>query len=728
MFWVFLLSLFGSLAVYVNRERHRELIPYVVAIISVTEAFFLYLMVVHKNPFTTFLTNTPVDGDGMNPLLQNFYMAIHPPALYTGFVGLTVPYAFGMAALITGHLDDSWLRAVRRWTMISWLFLSFGLILGMLWAYEELGWGGYWAWDPVENAALLPWFTATAFLHSVMVQERRSMLRVWNVTLVIMTFFLTIFGTFMTRSGVVQSVHAFGYDPILAWLFGGFMLTILVFSFGWVIYRLPLLRARNELDSWMSREAAFLVNNWILLFSAIFILFGTMFPTISEAIRGERLTVGEQFFNKWTMPIGITLLLLTGIGPLLAWRKSTINNLKDSFLWPTSSGVITAIALAALGMRQWNSLACFSLCAFVMGTIVQEFWRGTNVRQRATGTDFVTALIGLVARNKRRYGGYIVHVGIVCIMLGFAGRGFKLDKIVLLQPKEQTTIGDFTISNDGIKVSDDGAKQMVTGYMAIFKDGKQIDTMYPARWFFRKHESEPTTEVAIRRSIAGDLYLTLAVQPKDVGSQNASLEIFVNPLVDWIWFGFGIMAIGTGIALLPEESLSFALAKVPAGAATAGMLLLALLFSGATLFAQDPGDPPIVPRTPMEQQLHGEINCACGGCFGPLKDCPMMYCATRQKEKGEIRDLVDHGQSHDQIIASFVQEYGGQQVLNAPIDQGFNRLAWMIPLSLGVGGIGLVGFVAMRWSRRREDNPSADTAPEDPSVKERLDDELRDLD
>ena len=223
MFWVFLLSLFGSLAVYVNRERHRELIPYVVAIISVTEVFFLYLMVVHKNPFTTFLTNTPVDGDGLNPLLQNFYMAIHPPSLYTGFVGLTIPYAFGMAALITGHLDDSWLRAVRRWTMISWLILSFGLILGMIWAYEELGWGGYWAWDPVENAALLPWFTATAFLHSVMVQERRSMLRVWNVTLVIITFFLTIFGTFMTRSGVVQSVHAFGQDPMLAWLFTGFM-------------------------------------------------------------------------------------------------------------------------------------------------------------------------------------------------------------------------------------------------------------------------------------------------------------------------------------------------------------------------------------------------------------------------------------------------------------------------------------------------------------------------
>src|SRR5256714_2137504 len=280
MFWVFLLSIFGSLAVFVNRERHRELIPYVVATISVVQMFFLYLMVVHRNPFTTYLSQAPADGTGLSPLLQNFYMAIHPPSLYIGFVGMTIPYAFGIAALITGHLDDSWLRAVRRWTMFAWLFLSIGLFLGMIWAYEELGWGGYWAWDPVENAALLPWFTATAFLHSVMVQERRSMLRVWNVTLVITTFFLTIFGTFMTRSGVVQSVHAFGDDPVLAKLFTGFMVLILTVSFGLVIWRLPLLRARNELDSWVSREAAFLVNNWVLLFAALFVLFGTMFPTL----------------------------------------------------------------------------------------------------------------------------------------------------------------------------------------------------------------------------------------------------------------------------------------------------------------------------------------------------------------------------------------------------------------------------------------------------------------
>src|SRR3982751_1326458 len=341
MFWVFLLAVFGSIAVYVNRERHRELIPYVVATIAAVQMFFLFLMIAHRNPFTTYLANAPAEGQGLNPLLQNVYMAIHPPSLYTGFVGMTIPFAFGIAALITGHLDDSWLRAVRRWTMFSWLFLSFGLTLGMIWAYEKLGWGGHGGWEPVGNAGLLPWFTATAFLHSVMVQERRSMLRVWNVTLVIVTFFLTIFGTFMTRSGVVQSVHAFGDDPILARLFTGFMVAILIFSFSLVIWRLPLLRARNELDSWVSREAAFLVNNWILLFSAIFVLFATLFPTLSEVLMGQRLTGGPPFFNKWMLPIGLVLLFLTGLGPLLAWRKSTVENLIHQFAWPIGVLAVT---------------------------------------------------------------------------------------------------------------------------------------------------------------------------------------------------------------------------------------------------------------------------------------------------------------------------------------------------------------------------------------------------
>ena len=565
MFWVFLLSLFGAAAVRVNRERHRELIPYVVATLSVVQMFFLLIMVVHNNPFSTYLTEAPVKGQGLNPLLQNFYMAIHPPTMYSGFVGMTIPFAFCIAALITGHLDDSWLRAVRRWTMISWLFLSLGLTLGMIWAYEELGWGGFWGWDPVENAGLLPWFTATAFLHSVMVQERRGMLRVWNVTLVITTFFLTLFGTFMTRSGVVQSVHAFGEDRTLAMMFTVFMVSVLVFSFGWVIYRLPLLKARNELDSWASKEAAFLANNWVLLFSALFVLFATMFPTLSEAVWGERLTVGPPFFNQWMTPVGLILLLLTGVGPLLAWRSSTLANMRQQFLWPIVSGVAAGALTIGLGIRVWSSGLCFAFSGFVLGTIVQEFWRGAGVRKQTTGTDLFTALVGLVSRNKRRYGGYVVHVGIMLMFMGFAGEGFGRDEQALLKPGQQVQVDQYLLRLDSIRATEDGQKQMVTGQISVTDtSGKDLGKMFPAKWFYKSRPDQPTTEVAIRRSIGEDLYIVLA--GFELGEQSASVEVHVNELVNWIWIGFALMAVGTGIALLPERVLAFAGAPVSADA------------------------------------------------------------------------------------------------------------------------------------------------------------------
>jgi len=730
MFWVFLLSVFGSIAIYVNRERYRELIPYVVATISVVDMFFLYLMVAHKNPFTTFLTEVPADGRGLNPLLQNYWMAIHPPSLYTGFVGMTIPYAFCIAALITGNLDDSWLRAVRRWTMFAWLFLTFGLTLGMIWAYEVLGWGGYWGWDPVENAGLLPWFTATAFLHSVMVQERRSMLRVWNVTLVITTFFLTIFGTFMTRSGVVSSVHAFGEDPVLSKLFSGFMVAIITFSFGLVIYRLPMLKARNELDSWLSREAAFLVNNWILLFSALFILFGTMFPTLSEAVTGDRLTVAAPFFNKWMVPIGLMLLFLTGVGPLLAWRKSTLTNIRDQFMWPVVAIAATGGLVLGLRIGLWSSGACFMLCAFVAATIVQEFWRGGAVRRKNTGTDLLTAIIGLVGRNKRRYGGYIVHLGIVLIFLGFAGNGSKKEAKVLLKPHETVTVGAYTIQNDHVTVIDDGQKQVVTAHIFVFKDGKQIDTMYPGRSIFHKHEEEePRAEVAIRRTPAEDLYLVLPVNP-ELGTQTINLDVVVNPLVSWIWLGFGVLAFGTGIALLPERTYSFAVAKLPAdAAATTVALLLMVLFGGASLSAQMHTENPRVvieaPKNALEQQMREEMGCDCGGCaHEPLTRCT---CGRADQMRAQLRAQIDQGKSHDQIVDALAEMYGGHQFLSAPIDKGFNRVAWLFPYAVAGTGIAAIGLAAIKWSRRA---PSvSQTSPStDPAIEERIDDELRDLD
>ncbi len=721
MFWVLLLSVFGTIAVATNRERHRELIPWVVAIISAVEMFFIFIMVVHNNPFDTFVAAAPADGKGLNPLLQNFYMAIHPPSLYTGFVAMTIPYAFGMAALITGHLDDAWLRAVRRWTMIGWLFLTFGLTLGMLWAYEELGWGGFWGWDPVENAGLLPWFTATAFLHSVLVQERRGMLRVWNVTLVITTFFLTIFGTFMTRSGVVQSVHAFGEDPWLAKLFAGFMVLIVTFSFGWVIYRLPLLKSRHELDSWVSREAAFLANNWILLFSAFFVLFATMFPTLSEAVRGQRLTVGPPFFNMWMRPIGLALLVLTGIAPLLAWRKSTFTNLVHSFTWPVAAGMVTGAAVVALGLRVWSSGICFALCAFVGATLLQEFIRGAQVRRGASGSDIVTAMVGLVARQQRRYGGYIVHLGIVLMFLGFAGQGYKLEENMKLNPGQQGTVGQFTVRQDSISVTSDDQKQMITGHVTVLRGGREIAQMTPARWFFAKHEDQPTTEVAIRRAAGEDLYIVLAAY--DVATQNATYSVTVNPLVNWIWLGFGVLAIGTGIALLPERAFALAGARVPEGAVTSTLVLLALLLPGIA------GAQTVVPRSELRRQLEAEIMCKCGGCMAPMNNCPMgPGCHGLKEQSAKLDAYLAKGMTRDEVKAAFVADHGGQDILAAPIDEGFNRLAWALPYVAGATGFALVGLAARRWARRQEDTPAAPAVPEEDALRARLDDELRDLD
>ena len=661
-------------------------------------------------------------------LLQNPYMAIHPPSLYTGFVGMTIPFAFAMAALITGYLDDSWLRAVRRWTMVSWLFLSLGLTLGMIWAYEELGWGGFWGWDPVENAGALPWFTATAFLHSVMVQERRSMLRVWNMTLVILTFFLTIFGTFMTRSGIVQSVHAFGEDPELMVLFSIFMGVILIFSFGWLIYRLPLLRARNELESWASREAAFLLNNWVLLFSAFFILFATMFPTISEAVTGQRITVGPPFFNKWMVPIGLVLLLLTGIGPLLAWRRSSLGNLVYQFAWPVGLAVATALGLAASGFRVWVSGLCFALCAFVLGTLGQEFVRGAQVRRGSTGTDFVTAIIGLVMRSRRRYGGYVVHVGIVLMFLGFAGTGYKLDRQVLMNPGDVVEIGRFTVQHERLIETDDGQKQMVTAHMVITKDGQPAGDLYPARWFFRKHETEPTTEVAIRRSIAEDLYITLATYT--LADQSAAFQITVNPLVNWIWFGFTIMALGTGIALLPESSFAFMASKIPAGAATTSVLVLALALGAMSspVHAQYavPGGAELTPeQQTLETELQHELVCVCGSCSHlPLSQCT---CGTADAMRLQLNGQVAQGKGRDDVYQHFISTYGSQEPLGAPIG-AFNQLSWLFPMLVGGTFLLGVGVVAVRWSRREPERQDAPAQPADEQLEARLDDELRNLD
>ncbi|HVX94814.1 MAG TPA: heme lyase CcmF/NrfE family subunit [Polyangia bacterium] len=562
LWWVFLLSVFSAIAVYSNRHRHRELLPYVVVVLMAIADFFLYVIIFHKNPFDTFLTDIPTTGKGLNPLLQNAYMVTHPPSLYTGFVGMSIPYAFGMAALISGQLDDAWIASVRKWTIGAWFFLSMGLTLGMLWAYEELGWGGFWGWDPVENAGFLPWCTATAFLHSIMIQERRGMLKIWNVTLIILTFFLTIFGTFMTRSGIVQSVHAFGQDTTLAWIFTGFMAIIMIVSFGFVIKRMPELRSRGTFDSWLSREAAFTLNNWILLFVAFFIMFATMFPTISEKFVGERITVGPPFFNKWMVPIGLVLLFLTGVGPGIAWRRATASHLRYQFTFPVLALAVTLGICIAAGLgASWPAMVCFGLCAFTTATIVQEFGRGIAIRKRNTGQSALSSLVGMVLRGKRRYGGYLVHVGIVLMFVGFAGTAYQKEAELRMAPGKDETVGKYRIHFDRLAHEEDRQKEMVTGEVTAFgKDGNVIDHLRPAKWFFHGHEAEPTTEVAIRRAPDEDLYITLGGY--DLANGTAIIKVVVNPVVDWIWFGFMWLAFGTAIALIPDSVLEKMTARI----------------------------------------------------------------------------------------------------------------------------------------------------------------------
>jgi cytochrome c-type biogenesis protein CcmF len=565
MFWSSVLSLFSTIAIKVNHKRHREIIGYVVATICFVQAFFLSILIFNKNPFASFLTQPPMDGQGLNPLLQNYWMVIHPPSLYLGFVGMTIPFAFCIGALASGRLDDAWLHSIRVWVIIAWFFLSLGLTLGGIWAYEELGWGGYWGWDPVENAGFLPWLTATAFLHSVMIQERKGMLKVWNVVLMVVTFFLTIFGTFMTRSGVVQSVHAFGEDNQLAMLFILFMAAILIVSFGLILHRLPALRSSASFDSFVSREFAFLLNNWILLISAFFVMFATMFPTLSESIMGERITVGPPFFNKIMVPVGLTLLFLMGAGPLLAWRVTTQKKLKEQFLYPTAQGVVVAALVVLIWPRAAAkstfiteklqlpvSLVCIGLVGFALGTIFQEFFRASKVRAKQTGGGLISSLVGVTIGKRRKFGGYVVHAGVALMFLGFAGKSYSVDvDKTLRHPGESFQQSGYTFRYDDLSMDDNPNRTAFVATVAVLKDKQVVTTLYPGRNQYKKGNGETTSEIAINRRLDKDIYMVLnGFEPQ---TKLVNLKLVINPLVDWVWLGFGLLAVGTGIALMKDK-------------------------------------------------------------------------------------------------------------------------------------------------------------------------------
>ena len=561
LFWALIHCFFSTIVLFQNRTRNQELMPYVTATLMTIALFFLGLLCFITPPFER-LSFIPGEGSDLNPLLQNYWMTIHPPALYLGFISASVPFAFALAALATGKLGDVWIRTTRRWALTSWFFLSLGNLLGGRWAYEVLGWGGYWAWDPVENAAIMPWFTATAYLHSVMIQEKKDMLKVWNMTLVILTFVLTIFGTFLTRSGVISSVHSFTQSGL-----GPYFLTFLAFiltvSIGLLLYRLPDLKSENEFDSLLSREAAFLFNNLILVGLAFATFWGTIFPILSEWVRGVKITVGPPFFNQVNGPLGVMLLFLTGIGPIIAWRRASWSSLRRQFTIPLVVGLALGGLLFVLGYRNYYAVVIFSLAGFVLAGVLAEFSRGTRARQVMLHESPPQALGRLVGKNPRRYGGYIVHIGVVLIFFGVAGALFTIEKQITVSAEQSFEVGRYTLLYTGITEREDAHIAAQVATVNILVDGQQIDTMHPEKRFYKK-QNQPTTEVDIRPTLVEDLYLVLGSYDEPSGL--ATFQVFVNPLVSWIWIGGLILILGTCVVMAPNpaERQAFALARAAA--------------------------------------------------------------------------------------------------------------------------------------------------------------------
>ena len=556
LFWATVLSGFGSLAMLFTARRHRVYLPYVAGVVCVVATFFVTVMLFAANPFGR-LPYTPLDGTGLNPQLQNPGMVFHPPMLYLGYISMTIPFAFAIAALISKKLDSDWLTAIRKWTLLSWLFLSIGLLLGMWWAYVELGWGGYWAWDPVENAALLPWLTMTAFLHSVMIQEKRGMLKKWNLALVIGSFLLSIMGTFITRSGVISSVHSFTESPV-GYYFAFFLIAVSIASFTLYARRLPLLDAEARLESMVSREASFLFNNLLFVGIAFSVLWGTLFPILSELVKGTKITVGPPFFNQVNIPLGLALLALTGVGPLIAWRRASVLNLRRQFAVPVTAGVLTALALLVGGMRDGYAIMAMALGGFVCGTVVQEFARGTRARHRQYGEGYALALARLVGRNRRRYGGYIVHIGIVVLFVAFAGMAFKTETEATLRPGESASIKSpygwtYSFTHLGISQYDQLNRQVTAATIEIRRDGKRLGLLTTEK---RQHVDalgrptfQPSTEVGIRSDAREDLYVVLGGVVN--GTEQAVFRFTINPLVWWVWYGGMVLVLGGLIVMWP---------------------------------------------------------------------------------------------------------------------------------------------------------------------------------
>jgi cytochrome c-type biogenesis protein CcmF len=568
LFWSFLLAIYVFSVLIAYRNKNGELMPYVGVVLAGVQIFFLTLNNFVESPFKALAVPgangamdlvARADGNGLTPLLQYPEMVIHPPNLYSGYTGFTIPFAFALGALLARYPGEKWIHLTRKWTMIAWMFQSMGILLGAHWAYAVLGWGGYWGWDPVENASLLPWLTGTAFLHSVMMQEKRGMMKVWNVWLVFCTFLLCILGTFLTRSGVVSSVHAFANSSIGNW-FVGFMGIILLVCFGAYFKNRDYLKSENQLDSIVSRESSFLFNNLLLLVACVAVLSGTLFPVFSEWFTGDRISVGAPFFNKVNIPIGLLLLFLTGVGPLLAWRKTSTESLKRNFGWPLGMGLAAGVIGFAFGFRQFYSLICLILCVFVAATVLLEFYRGARVIRARSGASIAASAIDLTMRNTRRYGGYIVHMGMVFVFIGIAGTAFNRDVQKDMQQGDKMQLGPYTLLLQGFDTKAEKNYTAQRMIVEVLRENKPMMMLYPEKRRFNT-TAENGTMVAIYSTLKEDLYVVYAGQSPE--TQLPVMHVFLNPLVKWIWFGGVVVVFGTLVALLPNRRAVLVLSGAP---------------------------------------------------------------------------------------------------------------------------------------------------------------------
>jgi cytochrome c-type biogenesis protein CcmF len=852
LWWLFLLSAYIGACVFWLGRRHLELQPYVIATLMAIVLFFCVLMAFAANPFATTVSGARADGEGLNPLLQNYWMIIHPPCLYTGFVGCSIPFAFAVAALVTGRIDHEWLVASRKWTLFAWMFLGIGNTLGMLWAYEVLGWGGYWGWDPVENAAFMPFVTASAYVHSVMIQERRGLLKVWNVFLICLTFFLTIFGTCLTRSGMIKSVHAFAqssigtYFVIFLMLLVAFAVTLVLwrwpelrditpslrlrkaalatgwvvigacvpglvviwrqpFPVGWRVVSIALLAGaavyvaleivfrrmtqgldvrtrRPHIESVLSREFTFLLNNWVLCSLLFFILVATTFPLISEALAGETVSVGPPFYKAWVQPLGLLLLFLMGVGTLFGWKKTSPDALKRVFRAPVAAWAVAvllhftagpsigfpavvwgdAIYPGPLGavLRAFNAFTPvmgFSLVIFNAAVIVQEFVLLFLSRARTGAAKstpaalwwlggvpgFVHTLLTLSPQSRRRYGGYIVHFGIGIMFLGFTGQSWNVDHEASLMPGESAVVANYKLTYIGEHMEVDNSKRMIFADLDVSKDGQFRTRLSPAKFIYKKQPDSPETKVAISHGFRDDVYVIVGtINPQ---SKLAAFQIHVNPLVSWIWFGCLVLISGSLVCMWPQFELGES--RIWAGArglaATAASVMLGIMLA-ATPAAHAQTQPSGMPQgisqgtgtvhieNDVERSIFGALRCMCGCAGDTLSTCT---CESAEEAREKIREKLKAGQLRDQIIADYAAQYGSDAYA-VPPNRGALRTIFVVPVvAISLGAVGLAGMLR-RWRATRsatsvqqathQGAPPVDGAKD--VYESRLDDELKDLD